>query len=84
MIKRISTYFVSNESDFSRKLSKLLGIILWAMNIIISTLTFMPPSWLHYCAIGIAVITATIKFLLPLTGSDKDDLCKLKANQNPQ
>ena len=79
MIKRFSNYFKSNESDYARKLSKFLTLLLSVLTPISISGVFHGKI-VGYIIEAINIITLVIKLIIPMTGSNDNDIQKLRAN----
>ena len=76
-------YFQSNETDFARKASKWLTILLGILTPI-SVSNVLHGNWLHWTLVSINIVTLIIKLLIPFTGSDATDIQELQKNQITQ
>lgn len=78
MIKKFSTYFRSNESNYQRITSKILTLVIALLTGCLY-FSWIPKGILHDFSIVIDVSGFLIKVVIPMFGSDKTDIKQLQA-----
>jgi hypothetical protein len=72
-------YFRSNESDIIRKLSKWLTLLITLLTGLLAA-NIITGKILHDVALTVNIISFVVKIILPMFGSNDNDLKALKAN----